>query len=163
MNRRLSPATPARALDRIDRLILKALQKEGRKSVSMLAREVHLTTTPCLDRVRRLEACGYIQGYAALLDPRRLGVGLLAFVEIRVERTLPDFCHQFRMAIEAMDEVTECHKITGHFDFLLKLRVPDMDAYRHFMEHRVTSLPGVARTHTYLAVEEVKSTTAFDF
>jgi Lrp/AsnC family leucine-responsive transcriptional regulator len=153
----------ARPLDRIDRLILKALQKDGRKSVSELAREVHLTTSPCLERVRRLEEIGYIQGYMALLNPHYLGVSLLAFAEIQVDRTTPESCQRFRNVIDALPEVMECHKITGAFDYLLKLRVADMEAYRRFLDERLTMLPGVARSRTYVVMEEIKSTTAFEF
>jgi hypothetical protein len=93
MNRRRNAVTrPAetRSLDRIDNLILKGLQANGRKSVSKLAREVHLTTSPCLDRVHRLEEEGHIKGYTALLNPHQLGARLLAFVEVRVDRTTPE-------------------------------------------------------------------------
>jgi Lrp/AsnC family leucine-responsive transcriptional regulator len=166
MNHRTNGATPrgaARSLDRIDRLILKRLQADGRKSVSELAREVHLTTSPCLDRVRRLEAEGYIQGYAALLNPHYLGVHLLAFVEVRVDRTTPEILQKFRQSIEALDEVIECHMVAGDFDYLIKIRVADVDAYRKFLGERLATLPGIAQTHTYVAMEEVKSTLNFKF
>jgi Lrp/AsnC family leucine-responsive transcriptional regulator len=153
----------ARPLDRIDRLLLKALQKDGRKSVSELAREVDLTTSPCLERVRRLEEIGYIQGYMALLNPQHLGVLLLAFAEIQVDRTTPESCQRFRYVVNTLPEVMECHKITGTFDYLLKLRVADMEAYRRFLDEKLTMLPGVARSRTYVVMEEVKSSPRFEF
>jgi Lrp/AsnC family leucine-responsive transcriptional regulator len=152
-----------RTLDRIDKQILKRLQLNGRKPVAELAREVHLTTSPCLDRVRRLEQQGYIQGYAALLNPHHLGARLLAFVEVRIERTTPEALQEFRASVEALEEVVECHMIAGVFDYLIKIRVPDMDAYRGFLRERLTTIPGIARTHTYVAIEEVKSTLKFQF
>jgi Lrp/AsnC family leucine-responsive transcriptional regulator len=166
MNRRALPAAPrgdAHCLDRIDRLILKRLQHNGRKSVTELAREVHLTTSPCLDRVRRLEQEGYIQGYAALLNPHHLGARLLAFVEVRVDRTTPEAFRKFRASVESFEEVIECHMIAGGFDYLIKIRVADIEAYRKFLGERLATIPGIWQTYTYVAIEEVKSTLAFKF
>jgi Lrp/AsnC family leucine-responsive transcriptional regulator len=153
----------ARTLDRIDKMILKRLQADGRKPVAELAREVHLTTSPCLERVHRLEQEGYIQGYSALLDPQQLGARLLAFVEVRVDRTTPEIFEKFRAIVESLDEVVECHMVAGGFDYLIKIRVADMEAYRKFLGESLATLPGIAQTHTYIAMEEVKSTLRFKF
>jgi Lrp/AsnC family leucine-responsive transcriptional regulator len=166
MNRRRNgPTHPAevRSLDRIDKLILKGLRANGRKSVSELAREVHLTTSPWLDRLRRLEEEGYIQGYVALLNLHHLGARLLAFVEMRVDRTTPEIVQKFRAAVESLEEVVECHMVTGGFDYLIKIRVADMEAYRKFLGDRLATLPGIAQTHTYVAMEGLKSTPNFKF
>jgi Lrp/AsnC family transcriptional regulator, leucine-responsive regulatory protein len=151
-------APAARALDRIDRRLLARLQQDGRTSVSQLAREVHLTVTPTLERVRRLESSGYIEGYFARLDPRRLGLGLLAYVEVSLDRTTPDAFDRFKHAMLAHDEVMECHMVAGGFDYLLKVRVRDMDSYRRFLGDRIAAVRGVQQTHTYFVMEEVKST-----
>src|SRR5580698_4378448 len=111
--------TEVHALDRIDRRLLLRLQQDGRISISKLAREVHLTVTPTLERVRRLESEGYIQGYFARLSARRLGLGLLAYVEVSLDRTTPDAFERFRQAMLAHDEVMECHMVAGGFDYLL--------------------------------------------
>ena len=153
----------AHSLDRIDKMILKRLQANGRKPVAELAREVHLTTSPCLERVHRLEGEGYIQGYTALLNPDHLGARLLAFVQVRVDRTTPEIFQKFRAIVESLDEVVECHMVAGGFDYLLKIRVADMNAYRKFLGEQLASLPGIAQTHTYVAMEEVKSTLSFKF
>jgi Lrp/AsnC family leucine-responsive transcriptional regulator len=166
MNRRrnaVTRPTETRSLDRIDKLILKGLQADGRKSVSELAREVHLTTSPCLDRVRRLEKEGYIRGYTALLNPHQLGARILAFVEVRIDRTTPELFQKFRAAVESLEEVVECHMVAGGFDYLIKIRVADMEAYRKFLGERLATLPGIAQTHTYVAMEELKSTLNFKF
>ena len=166
MNRRSNGSTrhaDARPLDRIDKLILKRLQANGRKSVSELAREVDLTTSPCLDRVRRLESQGYIQGYAALLNPHHLGARLVAFVELSLDRTTPDALQKFRDGIQKLEEVVECHMIAGGYDSLIKIRIADMDAYRKFLSERLALLPGIDHTHTYVSIEEVKSTLNFRF
>lgn len=159
--RRKPPAvekSTGNALDRIDRRILSRLQHDGRASISQLAREVHLTVTPTLERVRRLDAAGYIDGYFARLNPRKLGLGLLAYVEVSLDRTTADAFDRFKSAMLAYDEVMECHMVAGGFDYLLKVRVKDMENYRSFLGDRVASLPGVQQTHTYFVMEEVKST-----
>jgi Lrp/AsnC family leucine-responsive transcriptional regulator len=152
-------ASPAeRELDRIDRRLLARLQQDGRVPVSQLAREVHLTVTPTLERVRRLESAGYIEGYFARLSPGRLGLGLLAYVEVSLDRTTPDAFEHFKQVMLAHDEVMECHMVAGGFDYLLKVRVRDMESYRRFLGDRIAAVRGVQQTHTYFVMEEVKST-----
>lgn len=146
-------------LDRIDRKLLARLQENGRIPISRLAREVHLTVTPTLERVRRLEKAGYIEGYVARLSARRLGLGLLAYVEVQLDRTTPDAFERFKSAMLARDEVMDCHMVAGGFDYLLKVRVRDMERYRSFLEN-VGTVRGVQQTHTYFVMEEVKSTHA---
>ncbi len=155
-----APASPPaeRGLDRIDRRLLARLQQDGRTSVAQLAREVHLTVTPTLERVRRLEAAGFIEGYFARLNPARLGLKLLAYVEVSLDRTTPDAFERFKQVMLAHDEVMECHMVAGGFDYLLKVRVPDMESYRRFLGEHIASVRGVQQTHTYFVMEEVKST-----
>jgi Lrp/AsnC family leucine-responsive transcriptional regulator len=152
------PAASDRGLDRIDRRLLVRLQQDGRAAISQLAREVHLTITPTLERVRRLESSGYIEGYFARLNPRRLGLGLLAYVEVSLDRTTPDAFERFKQAMLAHDEVMECHMVAGGFDYLLKVRVTNMESYRRFLGDRIATVRGVQQTHTYFVMEEVKST-----
>jgi Lrp/AsnC family leucine-responsive transcriptional regulator len=147
-----------RSLDRIDHKLLIRLQQDGRTAISKLAREVNLTVTPTLERVRRLEAAGYIEGYFARLNPRKLGLGLLAYVEVSLDRTTPDAFERFKQVMLAHDEVMECHMVAGGFDYLLKVRVVDMESYRRFLGDRIASVRGVQTTHTYFVMEEVKST-----
>jgi Lrp/AsnC family leucine-responsive transcriptional regulator len=147
-----------RSLDRIDHKLLIHLQQDGRIPISKLAREVNLTVTPTLERVRRLESAGYIEGYFARLNPRKLGLGLLAYVEVSLDRTTPDAFDRFKQVMLAHDEVMECHMVAGGFDYLLKVRVIDMESYRRFLGDRIASVRGVQTTHTYFVMEEVKST-----
>ncbi len=149
---------PSASLDRIDRKLLARLQQDGRAPVSQLAREVNLTVTPVLERVRRLESAGYIEGYFARLNARKLGLGLLAYVEVSLDRTTPDAFERFKQIMLAHDEVMECHMVAGGFDYLLKVRVTDMENYRRFLGDRIASVRGVQQTHTYFVMEEVKST-----
>lgn len=147
-------------VDRLDRKILEILQLEGRLPYAELARRVNLSPTPCIERVRRLEREGFIREYAAHLDAERLGASLLAFVEIRLDRTTPEVFDRFREAVLTLPEIQECHMVAGGFDYLIKLRVADMQAYRRILGERLTALPGVEQTHTYFVMEEVKSTHA---
>jgi Lrp/AsnC family leucine-responsive transcriptional regulator len=155
----MSDVSPSdRSLDRIDHKLLIRLQQDGRTPISKLAREVNLTVTPTLERVRRLEAAGYIEGYFARLNPRKLGLGLLAYVEVSLDRTTPDAFDRFKQVMLAHDEVMECHMVAGGFDYLLKVRVIDMESYRRFLGDRIAAVRGVQTTHTYFVMEEVKST-----
>lgn len=147
-------------LDRIDCKILKVLQDDGRISNVDLARAVNLSPTPCLERVRRLERSGYIEGYSALLNPEKLNAGLLVFVQITLDRTTPDVFSQFREAMVTLPLVVECYMVAGGFDYLLKIRAADMAGYREVLGEHLTALPGVLQTHSYVVMEEVVSTVA---
>lgn len=146
-------------LDRTDRQILHHLQGDGRLSNVELARRVNLSPAACLERVRRLEREGVIRGYAALLDPRQLDAALLVFVEVVLDRTTPDVFERFAAAVRTMPAVLECYMVAGGFDYLIKVRVADMAAYRDFLGSTLTALSEVRETHTYAVMEEVKATT----
>jgi Lrp/AsnC family leucine-responsive transcriptional regulator len=145
-------------LDRIDRQILRRLQAEGRLSISDVAAEVHLSVSPCLARVRRLEEQGYIKGYFAQLDPSRLGLTLLVIMAVQMDRTTPDVFDRFARAVMSFDEVLECHMVGGGFDYLVKIRVKNMTAFRKFLEEKMGRVPGMKQTHTYFVMDEVKAT-----
>ncbi|MGD8327063.1 MAG: Lrp/AsnC ligand binding domain-containing protein [Sphingomonadales bacterium] len=147
-------------LDVIDRKILDTLQNNGRITNVELAERVGLSPTPCIERVKRLEDAGYIKGYFTRLSARKLGVGLLAFIEISLDKTGNDAFDRFKNAVDTIPEIQECHMVAGGFDYLLKVRVKDMDSYRRFLGERISALPGVDRNHTYVVVEEVKNTHA---
>jgi len=143
-------------LDQIDLDILAALQEDGRITNVALARRVGLSPTPCLERVKALEARGLIRGYAARLAPAALGLGLTVFVQITLERTSQSVFEAFRQAVQAIPEIQECHMVAGGYDYLLKVRVPDMAAYRHFLGAVLSGVPGIRETHTYPVMEAVK-------
>ncbi len=147
-------------LDQIDRDILAALQTDGRITNVALAKQVGLSPTPCLERVKSLEAAGLIRGYAAQLSPAALGLGLTVFVQIAIERTSQQVFDDFRAAVQAIPEIQECHMVAGGYDYLLKVRVPDMAAYRHFLGAVLSGVPGIRETHTYPVMEQVKETTS---
>ncbi len=145
-------------VDDIDRCILSILQRRGRISNVDLAAEVALSPAACWSRVRQLEEAAIIRGYRAELEPSRLEAGLLAFVEVTLERTSPEGFRAFKHAVMGLPQVQECHMVAGGFDYLIKARVKDMAAYRRFLEDALVSLPGVRGTHTYVVMEEVKNT-----
>ncbi|HDV5549130.1 TPA: leucine-responsive transcriptional regulator Lrp [Vibrio cholerae] len=149
---------PSKDLDRIDRNILNELQKDGRISNVELSERVGLSPTPCLERVRRLERQGFITGYTALLNPQYLDASLLVFVEITLNRGAPDVFEQFNAAVQKLDDIQECHLVSGDFDYLLKTRVSDMGAYRRLLGDTLLRLPRVNDTRTYVVMEEVKQT-----
>ena len=140
-------------LSRIDKNILRALQKDARISYAELARQVGLTTTPCKERVKRLEREGYIRGYHASLNPAKLGKGLVVFVQITLQRTAGDAFAEFTQAVKDVPEVEECHLVAGNFDYLIKARVRDMADYREFLGGSLMQLPGVQESTSYPVME----------
>ena len=145
-----------KSLDRIDLKILKVLQQNGRLSNTALAKEVGLSATPCTERVKALERHGFIEHYSAKLNPHLLGLNLLVFVEISLLRTSPDVFADFREAVIKLPQILECHLVSGNFDYLIKARVEDMAAYRHFLGETLLLLPGVRESKTYVVMEELK-------
>lgn len=145
-------------LDRIDRKILSILQDDGRIANLKLAEGVALSPTAVLARVQRLTRDGFILGYEARLNPLKLGAGMLVFVEVLLDRTTPNVFDQFKAAVQVHPEIMECHMVAGGFDYLLKTRSADMNAYRIFAGAVLWQLPGVRETRTYAVMEEVKHT-----
>lgn len=143
-------------LDRFDRSILRIMMTEGRISVTELADRIGLSKSPTQARLKRLETEGYITGYRALLDPIRLGVDHVAFVEVRLADTREAALAAFNKAVRDIPEVEQCHMIAGSFDYLLKVRTQDMPAYRAVLADRISILPHIANTSTYVAMEAVK-------
>ena len=146
-------------IDRIDLRILKVLQQDGRISNLKLAEQVLLSPAAVLARVQRLTREGYILGYEARLNPLKLGAGMLVFVEVLLDRTTPNVFEQFKAAVQLHPEIMECHMVAGGFDYLLKTRSADMNAYRSFAGSVLWQLPGVRETRTYAVMEEVKNST----
>ncbi len=143
-------------LDRTDVRILEALQTDGRLTNVDLAQRVGLSETPCLRRVRRLEETGVIGRYAAVLDPRAIGLGVLAFVQLTIERHNDVDTEAFRTAVRAHPEVVACWVTTGTHDFLLQVMAPDMDAFADFVMNRVLRFPGVKDVNSSFVLQTVK-------
>ncbi|MDN2584117.1 Lrp/AsnC ligand binding domain-containing protein [Aquibium sp. ELW1220] len=147
---------PTDQLDRIDRNILAALSREGRLSMAELAVRVGLSKTPVQARVRRLEADGYIRGYAAIVDRERMGEGHVAFVQVKLSDTRSAALEAFNKAVLGVPEIEQCHMIASSFDYLLKVRTKDIASYRRVLGERISALPHVAQTSTFVAMETVK-------
>jgi Transcriptional regulators len=143
-------------LDRIDRKILDTLAKNGRLSAAELGRRVGLTKTPVQTRLKRLEEDGYIRGYAAIIDHDRLGEGHVAFVQVTLSDTRSAALEAFNRAVGDIPEIEECHMIAASFDYLLKVRTKDIAAYRRVLGEKISSLPHVSHTSTFVAMETVK-------
>ncbi len=143
-------------LDRIDRKILDILQRQGRISMTDLAEQISLSTSPCSERVRRMEREGVITGYHARIDPTALGKTLLVFVEITLSSKSGDVFDKVRQELLHVPEVMECHLVSGSFDYLVKARLRGMSEYRHLLGDLLKKLPVTAASHSYVVMEEVK-------
>jgi Lrp/AsnC family leucine-responsive transcriptional regulator len=143
-------------MDRFDQAILTVLAEDGRISITDLAKKIGLSKSPTQARLRRLEIAGVILGYRALLDPIRLGLDHVAFVEVRLSDTREVALKAFNAAVLKVPEIEQVHMIAGSFDYLLKVRTRDMAAYRAFLGETITTLPYVSNTSTYVAMEAVK-------
>ena len=151
-----------RKLDRIDHQILEILQKDGRIAISELASRVNLSTTPCSERVKRLERDGIIMGYYASLNPQLVDRNLLVFLEIKLSAKSGDVFDQVARDLVEIPEVLECHLISGEFDYLVKARLKEMTAYRRLLGDLLKKLPSSASSHSYIVMEEVKETLYLD-
>jgi len=145
-------------ISKIDRNILRILQKDGRISYTDLAREVGLSVTPCIERVKRLEKNGYIEGYSATLNPELLDAGLVVFVQIRLNHTSQENFEEFRDSVMSLENVQSCFLVSGNYDYLLKARVADMSAYRELLGNSILKLPAVQESTSYVVMEELKET-----
>ncbi|QDB99822.1 MULTISPECIES: Lrp/AsnC ligand binding domain-containing protein [Mesorhizobium] len=143
-------------LDRIDRNILVVLARSGRLSMAELAERVGLSKTPVQARVKRLEKDGFIRGYAAIVDREKMGEGHVAFVQVKLSDTRSAALDAFNRAVTGVPEIEQCHMMAASFDYLLKVRTRDIAAYRRVLGERISALPHVAQTSTFVAMETVK-------
>ena len=147
-------------LDAIDRRILTELQADARISNAALAEAVGLSPSPCLRRVRALEAAGVIRRYAALLEPAEVGLPISVFVQVTLERQIEQALETFETAIQDRPEVMECYLMTGDADYLLRVVVSDLNAYERFLKEHLTRVSGVASIKSSFALNQVKYSTA---
>jgi len=143
-------------LDRYDQAIITELQSNARITITELASRVGLSKTPCQLRMRRLEKEAYILGYSARVDPARLGAKHVAFVQVTLSDTKTRALNAFNSAVRKIKEVEQCHMIAGGFDYLLKVRTVDMESYRAILGEKLSSLPYVIQTSTFVVMESVK-------
>ncbi|KUR77606.1 ArsR family transcriptional regulator [Novosphingobium sp. Fuku2-ISO-50] len=143
-------------LDDFDRKILDTLRKDGRITFTELAHKVGLSKTPCQQRVRRLVDSGVIVGFRAIVDPAKVGLDHVAFTEVKLSDTREAALGEFNAAVRLIPEVEECHMIASSFDYLLKVRTADIRRYRWVLGEKISSLPHVASTSTFVAMETVR-------
>ena len=143
-------------LDGFDRKILDVISVEGRISVTDLSKRIGLSKSPTQARLRRLEETGVVRGYRALFDPIRLGRDHVAFVEVKLSDTRESALSVFNAAVLKIPEIEQCHLIAGAFDYLLKVRTSGMASYRLVLAERISTLPNVASTSTYVVMQAVK-------
>ena len=150
-------------LDRFDHAILAALGQDGRMSITNLAQKVGLSKSPTQARLRRLERDGFILGYRAMVDPIRLGMDHVAFIEVRLSDTRENALDAFNKAVAKIPEIEEAHLIAGNFDYLMKVRTRSMRDYRLVLAEKISTLPLVASTSTYVAMQAVKEDVSAEF
>ncbi len=143
--------------DKISRRILEILQRDGRITNSELASRVGIPATSMSDRLRRLQREGVILSYGARLDPQKLGLEMLVFIQIKLDKTTPQVFEKFKKAVQTTPEVIECHMVAGGLDYLVKTRFHAMEEYRRFLGDVIMSWPGVIETRTYVVMEELKN------
>lgn len=143
-------------LDEFDRKILAVLRADGRITITDLAQAVGLSKTPCQQRLRRLQQNGVILGFRAIIDPAKLGLDHIAFAEVKLSDTREAALSEFNAAVRAIPEVEECHMIASSFDYLLKVRTADIRRYRIILGEKISALPHVASTSTYVAMETIR-------
>ena len=145
-------------LDKIDKQILRELQANAKISNLALSKRVHLSPSPCLDRVKRLEKNGFIDGYISVLNPEKLGYDMFAYVTVTLDKSTNNAFKLFQTEITEFKEVIECDMVAGGFDYLLKLCLRNMKHYRALLGV-ISELPGVSQTHTYMVIENIKKNT----
>lgn len=147
-------------LDEIDRHILSLLQENARLSIVELANQVGLSASPCARRVKLLEARGVIRRHVSLLDATRVGLPVSVFVSVTLERQIESALQRFEEAVSSYPEVMECYLMTGTSDYMLRVVVPDLEAYQRFLLDRLTQIPGVANIQSSFALKQVQYKTA---
>jgi Lrp/AsnC family leucine-responsive transcriptional regulator len=148
-------------LDKTDLRILRELQRDGRLPIIALAEKIALSPTACLRRVKKLEESGAIAGYAARLDPGKLGLEIQAFIQVRIERQSKDVTETFEEHVKRLPEVRACYVMTGDLDFLLHVFVADLKAFSEFTMHTLIGLPGVKDLRSSLVLQSIKPDEGF--
>ena len=147
-------------IDDIDRRILEALRKDGRATIGDVAARAGLTASPCLRRIRALEAGGIIRGYVAVVDQLAVGLPISVFASVKLERQRQEDLDRFARAVARWPEVLECYLMTGHRDYLLRIVVADLAAYEQFLKQKLTRVEGIGSIESSFALGQVKYSNA---
>lgn len=146
-------------LDELDKKILSLLQENARWTYKEIAQKINLSLTPVHDRIKRLEGEGVIEKYVGILNKNKLGMGLTVYSQVTIIRQTKEVSEIFDEAIKKLPEVVECNFVSGSFDYLLKIVVPDMESYHNFHQMKLSLIPGVSLINSYFVMLEVKNTT----
>ena len=147
-------------LDEIDKELLKLLQKDGKQTNKALSNALGLSVTAVYERIRKLEKNGIISNYVALIDKKKIDKAFVAFCHVKLVQHSQDYVMKFEREVRKLDEVLECYHISGDYDYLLKVLVEDMEAFRDFMVKKLTNIDHIGSTHSMFVINEVKHTTA---
>jgi len=147
-------------IDKLDIKILKIIQENSQKTLKEIAEQVNLSLSPTHDRVKRLESDGYIKSYVAILNRKKLNLGLLVHCQVTLEKQTSQNFSEFEAAILAFPEVISCHLVSGNFDYYLKVLSADVESYNRFYQEKLAVLPSVAHISSLFVMDEIKSTTA---
>ena len=147
-------------LDALDIKILGILQENARITTLDLAEQVGLSPTPCARRVKRFEDDGLIERYVTLLNAQRAGLDLSVFISVRLRNQTAEIIDKFERSVQGMPEISECYLVSGIHDYLLRLRVANVEALKDFLRNRLVTIEGIAETHSSIVLDKVKYTTA---
>jgi Lrp/AsnC family leucine-responsive transcriptional regulator len=146
-------------IDETDKKILRLLQENAQLTFKEIAKKINLSLTPVHDRIKRMESEGIIDKYVTILNRKKLGQSLIVYCQVTLIKQTHDTSEEFSQAISALPEVLECNFVSGSFDYLLKIIVPDMESYHQFHQKKLSVLPSVSLIHSFFVMSEVKNTT----
>jgi len=146
-------------LDKIDKLIVKLLQEDAKQTTKEIANKTGLSVTAVYERIKKLERDEIITKYVALVNPKKVAKSFLVFCHIKLGQHIKEFVSVFEKEVVKLDEVLECHHVSGDYDYILKLRVKDMDEYREFMLTKLTTIKHIGSTHSTFVISDIKNTT----
>lgn len=147
-------------LDEIDRKLLKLLQTDCKKTTAAYAQQLHLSTTAIYERIKRLEKTEVINAYVALVDKKKVNRAFTVLCHVKLSQHIKEYVLEFEREVLKLDEVVECYHISGDYDYILKIHVEDMEAYRDFMVAKLTAINNIGSTQSSFVINEVKHTTA---
>ncbi len=148
------------ALDQLDTKLLQLLQTDSKRTTKAYANELDLSTTAVYERIRRLEKSGVVTNYVALVDKKKVDKAFVVFCHVKLIQHIKEYVLQFEREILKLEEVAECQHVSGDYDYILKIYVKDMEAYRHFMVTKLTAIKNIGSTQSSFVISEVKHTTA---
>lgn len=148
-------------LDAIDRRILQMLQADGKMTIKEMGSRLNMTNTPVFDRIKKMEKEGIITGYTALVDREKLGINLVVFCTVSLEKHHKEFIEQFEKEVKELPQVMNCYHIAGMFDYLLKIYAKDMADYQHFITYKLANLSNIGKVQSSFVMSEIKNETAF--